>query len=216
MLRFARAVAVASLACVPAALFAQSHFEGAITARMGNGQKTEVTFLVKGDQFRMDMAERGGMMAYMLHDMTKSATYMVVPSQRMYMEMSQMTAEPQGQRKPLEMKSTGKTETIAGRECEHVIMTSDDGQHDVCVAKGMGTFFAMNNPMGTNGGAALSGILRRLGRDVFPLKVQEGNEVSYEVTKIEKKSLDDALFKLPDDFTKMDMGGMGRRGKPPI
>src|SRR5215813_13800325 len=58
MLRFARAIAVASLACAPAALFAQSRFEGAITARMGKGQQTEVTFLVKGDQFRMDMAER--------------------------------------------------------------------------------------------------------------------------------------------------------------
>jgi hypothetical protein len=53
-----RFAAGALLLCAPAALFAQK-FEGAITIAMtGQQGKMEMTYLVKGDQARVDMPAR--------------------------------------------------------------------------------------------------------------------------------------------------------------
>jgi hypothetical protein len=176
----------------------------------------DVTYSVKGDQFRMDLSGRSGMSMYMLYDAAKASTLMVMPTQRMYMDMGQAGAEQQSERKMPDIKMTGKKETIAGYECEHMLITSDNEQWDVCAAKGIGSFRAMTNPMGRGAPAAV-GAWQRLGKDMFPLKVvRPGADVTFEVTKIEKKSLDNSLFSIPDGFTKMDMGGMGRRGRPPV
>jgi hypothetical protein len=158
----------------------------------------------------MDMEGRG-MSMYILHDGAKGSNLMVMPAQRMYMEMSSMAAEQQAQRKAPDIKMTGKKETVAGYECEHVLLTSDNETWDVCAAKGIGTFTAMTNPM-SRGGPATSTAWQRIGRDMFPLKVVKpgGSDITFEVTKIEKKPLDSSLFGIPDGFTKMDMGRMGR------
>jgi hypothetical protein len=163
------------------------------------------------------MGGRGGGMA-MLHDATKGTTYMVMPAQKMYMDMTNAAdrAAPSVERKAAaaSIKMTGKKETIAGVECEHVLITGDDGEHDACIAKGMGTFTMMSNPMGGRG-AAPPGWAEKLGKDAFPLKVQKvGGELDFEVTKIERKSLDASLFTVPGDFQKLDMGG--RFGRPPL
>jgi hypothetical protein len=204
MLRFIRSMTIAPLV-IPAALLAQGHFEGAITAKMSGpqGGVTDVTYLVKGDQFRMDMTGRG-MAMYMLYDGPKATTTMVMPAQRMYMEMGQMMADQQSQRKTPDIKMTGKKETIAGYECEHMLITSDNEQWDVCATKSVGSFMAMTNPMG-RGAPAAATAWQRIGRDMFPLKVVRpgGSDITFEVTKIEKKSLDNSLFTIPDGFTKM-------------
>jgi hypothetical protein len=111
---------------------------------------------------------------------------------------------------------TGRKETIAGYECEHAIITSDDGQYDVCLAKGLGTFMAPSNPMGGRGAdnSPASAVLQKLGGDVFPLKVQKvGGDVALEVTKIEKKPLNDSMFSVPPDYRKLDIGAL--MGHPP-
>jgi hypothetical protein len=206
MQRFARAAAIASLSTIPATLAAQGHFEGVITARVAAQQGgTDVQYSIKGDQFRMDMSSNG-MSMFMLRDAAKNSTMMVMPAQRMYMETSgDMAASMQGERKLPDIKLTGKTEKIAGYECEHILLTGDDGQYDVCAAKGIGTFVTMmGGPMGRGRGAQAAA-WQRLGRDLFPLKVQKvgNNEVAFEVTKVEKKSLDNSLFSIPEGFTKM-------------
>jgi hypothetical protein len=218
MLRFVRAFA--SLACVPAALAAQAKFEGTVTARLtAPGGVTDVTYLVKGDMFRMDMAGRGQGM-FILRDASKNANYTVMPAQRMYIETpldaGNEIAAGRGSAKTADIKPTGRKETVAGVECEHVLITSDDAQYDACIAHGIGAFPAMNNPMGRGRGAEAPPAWQKLGRDAFPLKVQKvGGETAFEVTKIEKKPLDASLFAVPDGFQKMDMGGMGRFGRPP-
>jgi uncharacterized protein DUF4412 len=203
-----------AIACVPAALSAQAKFEGTITAKMSApAGAAEVTYLIKGDQFRMDVNGRGGGM-YILRDQSKNATYMVMPAQRMYMETPPPSpSEVAAEAKNPDIKMTGKKETVAGVECEHVLITSDGIQYDACVAHGLGMFPIVNNPMGRGRGAEPPPAWQKLGRDAFPLKVQRaGDQISFEVTKIEKKSLDASLFALPDGF--QNMGGMGR-GRPP-
>jgi len=222
MRRFRYSALVASLAVLPAAAVAQSQFEGVITMRMTTGQgPMDMAYSVKGDRFRMDMTGMGGMAVYTIHDASTNTNTMVLPARKMYMETSgaQGMASPEGKGKAPTIKMTGKTETIAGLQCEHMIVSSDDGvDYDVCAAKGLGTYFIGGNPMGMRGGRGAppaAEAWQHLGTNTFPLKVQRvGGDVSMEVTKIEKKSLDDDLFKVPSDFQKFDMGGMGR-GRPP-
>jgi hypothetical protein len=208
LLRFSPTIV---LACLPVVAQAQSKFEGSITlALMSSQGTTEMTYLIRGDQLRMDAPARGAASGYVLRDGSKNVTTMVMPSQRMYMDLSAIqammpNAATHGAKAP-DIKVTGKKETIAGQECEHVIVTSDDGQYDVCGAKGFGSFAQPSSPM--NRGQSGPAGLERLGKDFFPLKVQKvGGEVSLQVTKIEKKTLDASLFAIPDGFQKMEMPG---------
>src|SRR5678815_3093461 len=131
--RFLRVSTIAALVGLPAATaVAQSKFEGTITARLGN--RTDVTYSLKGDQFRMDMS--AGMGGYMLYDGSTKSTAMVMPAQKMYMDPSAMAgmtgrAAAAGDHKTFDFKMTGRKETIAGYECEHMIVTGDDGQYDI-------------------------------------------------------------------------------------
>ncbi|MGH7620267.1 MAG: DUF4412 domain-containing protein [Gemmatimonadaceae bacterium] len=219
MVRLLRAVSLASFVCALPVLSAQGQFEGTVTARLNSAQGgSEITYEVKGDQFRMDFAGRGQSM-FILHDASKTSNYMVMPSQRMYVEMPTAMGTDMSDRatgKIPDIKMTGKKETIAGHECEHVLITSDNEQWDACIAHDLGTFPAMGggNPMAGRGRAEPPPAWQKLGHNAFPLLVQKvGGDKAFEVTKIEKKSLDASLFAIPDGFQKFDMG---RFGRPPL
>ena len=204
-LRFSSTVA---LLCLPVVAQAQSKFEGSITmALTAPDGTTEINYLVRGDQIRFSMPGGGGM-GYVVRDAGKNTTMVVMPSQRMYMDVTAMQAMVPGAAakaaKTPDVKLTGKKETIAGVECEHMTVTAPDGQYDVCGAKGFGSFASLS-PMGRgNSGSGLD----QLGKDFFPLKVQKvGGGVSMHVTKIEKKSLDASMFAVPEGFQKMEMPG---------
>jgi hypothetical protein len=205
-----RLSSIVALVCLPVVAQAQSKFEGSITMALTAPQgTTELTYLIHGDQLRLDIPGGRGMTGYVVHDGGKNTTMMVMPSQHMYMDLSAMQAMMPGASaqtaKTPDIKPTGKKETIAGVECEHVIVTAPDGQYDVCGAKGLGAFSSMSSPMSRgNSGPGLD----RLGKDFFPLKVQKvGGDVAMHVTKIEKKSLDASMFAVPQGFQKMEMPG---------
>lgn len=208
LLRFSSSTA---LLLLPVVAHAQSKFEGSITMALGAPQsRTEVTYLIRGDQLRADMPAAGAMAGYVLRDAGKNVWTMVMPSQRMYMDLSAMQAmmpdaAAQSAKAP-DIKPTGKKETIAGVECEHVIVTANDGQYDVCGAKGLGAFSSMSSPMSRSNSGPPG--LDRLGKDFFPLKAQKvGGDVLMQVTKIEKKSLDASMFAVPEGYQKMQMPG---------
>src|SRR5262245_32410823 len=152
----------AALVCAPATLVAQK-FEGAITIALTTPQGTnEMTYLIKGDQVRIDLPGRGGMSGYMLRDNSKKLNAMVIPSQSMWMDMQAMPGtNPTAAAKTPDIKSTGRKETIAGYECQHVVIAAEDGQYDVCAAAGLGSF-VMGQPMGGRArtGGALLGLER--------------------------------------------------------
>src|SRR5581483_10714306 len=89
--RLIRFSMIALLAGAPAFAGAQGRFEGIINAKLPNNQgMAEIEYLVKGDQVRMNVQSMGRSM-FMLHD--ASANVMVLPEQRMYMEMPQMSGD---------------------------------------------------------------------------------------------------------------------------
>jgi len=195
-----------------------SAFEGVITMRLANrgGNVTtmqEMEYMARGGKVRMSIAGPMGSMA-IIGVPAEQKMYVLIDQQSAYMEM-RMDAE--GARavgavaampEP-KMTRTGRKETIAGYECEHVLVESSQQTYDVCMARGLGPFVnAMSsiNRMG-RGGASLPAWQRSLGAEgAFPLKVTgPDGAVQLEVTRIERKKLAEAQFAVPLNYTKMDM-----------
>jgi hypothetical protein len=200
---------------------AQAQFEGTVTMHMNTSRGgQDMLWSLKNNRGRMDMSAAGGVM-YVIRQGDK--TTIVMPSQKMYMEQTiPITPDAarggKGTGKTPDVEFTGKKETVAGYECEHVIVTAEDGsKFDSCLAKGLGTFMMPTNPMARGRDDSPTGaIMRKLDGAFFPLKVQKVGSAApeLEVTKIEKKSLDDSMFSVPSDFRKLDLGAM--MGKPPL
>ena len=230
--------AVATFALVaPAGLGAQDAFEGVISMAMmaGKGQPPmDVLQMVKGARSRTEMKAGSGVMV-MITDMAARRITTLMPEQKMYMtwdmdKMGQMAqglpGMPGGGRKasrsgPVEVPkitATGRTETIAGRTCEHFVM-GDKDPVDVCAAKGLGYFGMggggpMGGRMGAGGlGAALppgwSDAVKAYADGFFPLKLErldgDKRETMMQVKSIEPKTLEEALFVPPPDYKEMKM-----------
>jgi hypothetical protein len=202
-------------------------FEGAITMNNTSGEHPAKTinYEVKGTKMRFESPEERGPMAgsYVIFDTTAKKMTMVDDTKKtaMVMDMGAMggmtpggPAMPAGPKPNVE--KTGKTDTVAGYSCDIWKMTEPSGEKtEACVAKGI-TFPAM--------GRRAAGWMSSL-EDAFPLRAisydPAGKEKSrMEVTKIEKKSLDDAHFQVPAGYTTQDMAsmmkGMGMGGfRPP-
>lgn len=203
------------LAVVATPLAAQASFEGAIAMSLtaDGGKSTDVNYLVKGTKIRMEMPGSRGETMVMIFDMAEKKMLILMSAQKMYMEQELRVnvADTAGKLNDAKIKHTGKTETIAGYKCEHVLVAADDGSsNDVCVAKGLGAF-RMPSGGGRGGPPKDPDWQSGLGDGGFPLKVQKGDKVTMEVKSVDKKKLDAALFAPPSDYSKMDMGGMMRR-----
>ncbi|MGH9799442.1 MAG: DUF4412 domain-containing protein [Blastocatellia bacterium] len=134
-------------------------------------------------------------------------------------------AEKTGSGNYFNATATGKTETVAGHTCTHWIL-GDKQDTDACLAKGLGYFGGggqsdgifgklKNIALGDKTKAQLQAnpeFLKFAEGGVFPLKlavIENGQpRTIMEVTKVERKTLDDALFAIPADFKKMEIPGM--------
>ena len=135
--------------------------------------------------------------------------YMVLDSQHAYMEISTGDVVAAAAKTPEpKITRTGRKETIAGYECEHVIVetsgTSGVQRTDACIASALGRFISPMGGIGTSTAPAWQRILTSEGG--FPLKVTLADgTVALEVTKVEKKRVSDTQFRIPADYNKMDM-----------
>lgn len=205
--------AAGSLLAVPPALSAQG-FEGAITMRLATGNRGSsapetLEFLSRAGNVRVSMNSPAGSVA-ILGLSAEKKTYLVIDAQRTYMDVStgdamSSVAATAGATK---VTRSGRKETIAGYECEHVIVESSAGGNtqktDVCLTTALGPYV---NPMASFGGGRLAPWQSELAKDGgFPLKVTMADgTVAVEVTKIEKRRVSDAQFRIPAEYTKMDM-----------
>ena len=224
---------------------ALAQFEGKVTMTMTSARGAmPVEMFFKDGVSRMEMASQAGAIA-MIMDPVKKEMITIIPEGNMFMKRStEMPANPNmpaaAERKKVEFKKAGKSETIAGVTCEHYTVTEESGDSDVCLASGMGTFMGMGGGMGRmgggmgrmgggggggggggargpGGGGGQMAWSRDLEKGMFPLKVvnHEGMTVLL-VTAIEKKKLDAAMFAVPEGY--QDMSGMmggGGGARPP-
>jgi hypothetical protein len=196
---------------VAAPLVAQS-FEGSVTMNMtdNSGMARSMTFLLKGGKMRFDPP--GGQLSVIIDPATQRMMVLVT-AQHMYMESNfadaaAAAAAASGAKMPASTPSivkTGKTDMVAGYKCEDVSTTDDDGKMlTICLSSELGGFRlpAASNPMAPQHEANW---LSQLGMRDFPLRVTKDGKTVMEVTAIEKKSLDAAMFAVPDGYQSFSM-----------
>ena len=168
------------------------------------GSVSAISYMLKGGKMRFDPA--GGQMSLIIDPVAQRMT-VIMNAQKMYMERdfggaSAAVQQQMAGRKPT-ITRTGKMETIAGYKCEHVTVTDDDGQSvDSCISSELGGFRMPGNPMSPQKEA---GWVTQLGSASFPLRVSKGGKTIMEVTAIEKKTLDAALFAAPEGYQSFAM-----------
>src|SRR5262249_16247777 len=114
---------------------------------------------------------------------------------------------------------TGKHEKVAGYDCEDWDIKDPSGKRaQACMAEGIPFIaFSTIGPGQPTKSAWMQAVEEA---KAFPLRVIEmdpaGKELSrIEVTKIEKKKLDDALFTIPAGYKKLEMPHFGGPGGLP-
>jgi hypothetical protein len=191
----------ASLAPAMAQGQGAKQFEGVVTYQAEGGQTFE--YAIRQGLIRIDM-NSGGRQAAMIMDPGSNKMYMLMPEQKMYMEMK----VPDGSdladsAKAAKPTRTGKSEVVAGHKCDYWNVKEAKGDVDICLANDMGGFQAFSNHMIGDASAWQDAI----GKNAFPLKVimhDDGEDkVALVATKVEAKSLDAALFSPPSTYRKM-------------
>jgi hypothetical protein len=209
-------------------------FEGELTMHATSARQPphDITFLAKGDKLRFDATGPHGDKTHAIFEPGTKKVVTVMDAQKMYMEvdLGQMAARAlpaAAQDAPrASVTKTGRHEKVAGYDCETWEITQPGAKRtsEACVAQGIA--FVDFGSLGPLGGSAMPrGWMEELReKKFFPLRFVEKDETGketqrMEVTKIEKKKLDDALFAIPAGYRKMEMptfpaGVPGLPGRP--
>lgn len=189
-------------------------FEGTITMKVHTGtQDSDMLVTTKNEKMRFDIGSQSGG-KYMLFDPKTNAVTMVDDSTKTFSVLDfKSPSAPQANTSPetAAIDKTGKHETIAGIDCENWIAKDPSGKRsEVCIAQGI-AFFDIGSMKSGSSGGGLAKELRE--KKLFPLRDVEydaaSKEVSrMEVTKVEKKSIDDAKLDVPKDYSKLTLPGM--------
>lgn len=217
------------------AIAGDNQFEGIVAMKMDTdeGKGIEMTFSVKGPRTRVETGMPGTPEAQgiMIMDTDAGKMMTLVPQQKMYMTMDLkgMAEDARGKSTENEkfpkLTRTGRRETIAGHECEHWLM-GEKQDIDMCVAKGLG-YFGMGGQQSESSfrnlvfspkllaeAAAHPEWVSLLQGGAFPLRItatENGRTtMNMQATRIEKKSLDDALFQVPAGYKEFNMQDMMR------
>jgi hypothetical protein len=207
------AILVLFVGTLPSQLLAQA-FEGVIEFSVSSNQEDHpMTYMMKGNNIRVEMEGRPGMKAVFLIDTKEGKSYMVMDPMKMYMESPEPQIADSG-RPAVEIKKTGKTQKLLGYDCEEYLVKDGERETDVWMTKELGAFElyrmgggrqrssaeAWQKAIGGKGGFPLLAVTKMSGKELSSLKA----------TKVEKKSLDDSLFKIPEGYQRMDTSTMRR------
>jgi uncharacterized protein DUF4412 len=197
-----------------------SDFEGGLVMRTTTAQGTkDLLFVTKGGKLRVDTPEPEGRTAHTIFDPAASKLTIIMDSQELAMQMPIPHAADATVTKPPTITRTGKHETIAGYDCEDWEIVSAGGNHEsTCVAQGL-PFFDFSALAGPAGGHSWAEELRD--KNAFPLRAVDldpsGKEISrMEVTRIDKRPVDDTAFTVPPRFHVMDVPNAANLAARPL
>lgn len=221
--------------------FLGTDFEGEITANVtsksasaaqkGPSGPMSVVFGIHKPKFRIDASGSGTPSGGIIIDPQQKKAWTLIPAQKMAMvldfdKMKAMKGQipglpnapktaPGAPATPPKIDKTGKTEVVAGYSCEIWNITSETTKAEACMAEGITwvdlTDLGFASPEFTAAAVAS-------GANHFPLRVvaydaKGAEQTRMEVTKVDKKKLDDARFVVPPDYRVVDMaqmmGGLG-------
>ena len=209
-----------TLTCVllGSTLFAAKAFEGHIKMEIRDGKDTmPLQYSVKGNHVRMDIKAEDMTMTSLL-DLEKKELITLMPGQNMYMVFpfqEAVEAATKNRNEP-DIVKTNETEEILGYTCTKYISTEGRNTTEIWAAEGIGMFMGMNTgrggPMGKQAPrSAWEEEMIRKG--FFPMRVvsknRSGKETSrMEVVALERQSLPDSYFAIPEGYQRFEMGGM--------
>ena len=229
------------MAALAAPLAAQG-FEGTVSMNIpaADGSINSMKYLVKGAQAAVimtagaSMGPMAGAEIRMIIDVKAGKTTMLIPLSgdmaaqfsgmgggnmkgiKQVIDLNQVAAR--ADTTTPEVKALGTSQTIAGHKCNDFEVTANKEVTRVCLSTDMGSFTFPNMGGGFGGrgrgGAAAPGWSRLLATHPgYPLKAwTTDGKVTFEVTKIEKGTVDQSMFEIPEGY--MDLGGMmGGRGR---
>jgi hypothetical protein len=188
-------------------------FEGEITMHTtdSHGAAHDLLIETKGGKLRFDASGAGGKPVHAVFDPAKNRVVLYVDTEQTYFDLdfAKPSAKPSTDPQSATASKTGGKKTIAGYECEQ--WTAEDGKgmrSEGCIAPGI-AFFDVG-VLRTGGAGPESPMARRFRESQsFPLESVDydgtGHEISRtEVTKIEKKPIDDARFEVPQGYRRVE------------
>ena len=178
---------------------------------MGKPQEYVMTMWIKKDMMRIETKGDASAGSTMLYRSDIRKIYMVNREEKTYFEISQDEKPEElygagGSAAKFTTRKTGKMKTIAGYPCEQFIIKRGNEATELWGTKKLSHLVkAMSKALGQEQAAVTEGAANELmKKGVYPLlstTTLDGVIIeSQEVTNIEMKLLDNALFNLPDDF----------------
>jgi len=203
--------------------YAQKDFEGIITFNIesqSNGPQ-KMKYYVKGNKVRMEMDMPGmaaGMSPTMIFDNGTNKMYTLISQMKSYMEIPiNMDEKNDNQNDKMDDNDrpvkTGKTDKIAGVECEQWIIKNPEGETELWNAKGFGNFlFVQNNAFMKRNSNRPQWVKDIMEEGFFPFRIiskdPNGNvEMKMEVTDVQRKNLSSSMFEIPSGYKKMNIPG---------
>jgi hypothetical protein len=194
-------------------------FEGEISVMVKDETSRKlpasITYDVKGNKVRYVPAAAR---VYAVGDLDAQRVYAIDDSQKSY---DAIDLKPAANMKPAptpKVVKTGKTEKVAGLDCED--WTIDDGNEtaDVCASKGI-TYFDLASEAKT-GNAETPWAVALTTERAFPLRItvhDKAGKEQYraEATKADRKKVDDSLFQAPTGYKKADLAKETRTASLP-
>jgi hypothetical protein len=220
------------------ALLTQGTFEGAVAGIFKTNDKSiPFRYQQLGSRLRQEYTVEN-MTVVSIYDGTTGDLITIMPQRKQYMIMNMRTASGPmrglaggGRGKTPDLSKTkvtdlGRQETIAGRRCNHYLFENveaeDQSKMDICGASGLGF---MGMPGDVNGAMpstiqllrSQNPALMKLAREgFFPLRMtvmnKKNHNIEWEVTQLDLRRPDAALFQPPAGYQPMAVPGMS--GKP--
>jgi len=185
-------------------------FEGEISMTMTPEGKPPhfIVYEMKGSKVRFDFGDTFGEVTYVIADYAAKTTALIDEKKMVVTLMSTEEAaaiDTALAKKKVSAAATGAKDVIAGYSCDVYQVTEENGEKDeACVAKGL-----RFPQMGANSNPWLTAMG---GNDFFPMRGVRtdvaGRKTRMEVTKVDKKHLDDARFEIPAGYKTISMADL--------
>ncbi len=192
---------------LPGKTYSQDQFEGKVTFNVyDNGESHTMQYYVKGSKLRFDANEQGHE-GQIIMDPSAKQFMIIMPQQKMYMvmpipDMKNKNKGSESTEDKADFVKTGETKDILGYTAEKWTYKDGSDKGEAWMTKDIGGFQLFDNPMQENQPQWQKDLQAE---GYFPLLVYENGDKVFEVTNIDKKSLDASMFEPPAGYQKMDM-----------
>ncbi|HED08128.1 MAG TPA: DUF4412 domain-containing protein [Ignavibacteria bacterium] len=199
-------------------IISQTNFEGKIVFQVKNNNETnQITYLVKGDKFRIEPKTPKGM-GVMIYNSKKKMMIILITPKKMYMEVPlDLTNKKSDKKKKTKsyFKNTGKTKKIFGYNSEKFEFVNKGKKGEAWMTKDLGGFLFFRNPK-QNSSSQSDWQKAIIAENYFPMVISEINSegkpsVMFKVLEVKAKNLANSLFEPPAGYQKFDVSKMMKR-----